>query len=169
MMKRILTLLAILAGALLQQLLPGWPVFGGIKPPILAALVVYYALRREKQEMWLMVLLIALLHDGLEMGTFGPALLAFPIIAIAANRVRNEVFSDGLVTQMFFGMSASLFAMLISLLVFVLSGQRPFSFGIALMRLFGAMCLGIATLPLVSLMLTRLESALPRRKEYGWQ
>lgn len=168
-MKKMLTICAILIGALLQQLLPGWSLLGGIKPPILAALVVYYALRREKQEMWLTILLIALLYDGLEIGTFGPALLAFPIIAVVANRVRNEVFSDGLVTQMIFGVFASFCITFSALLIYTASGQRPFNFGLSLLRLFGSIWLGMATLPLVSWAISRLENALPKRREYGWQ
>lgn len=168
-MKKMLTICAILIGALLQQLLPGWSLLGGIKPPILAALVVYYALRREKQEMWLTILLIALLYDGLEIGTFGPALLAFPIIAVVANRVRNEVFSDGLVTQMIFGVFASFCITFSALLIYTASGQRPFNFGLSLLRLFGSIWLGMATLPLVSWAISWLENALPKRREYGWQ
>lgn len=169
MMKQVLMVCAVIVAALLQQLLPGWPLLGGMKPPVLAALVVYYALRRERRELWLTVLLIALLHDGLEIGTFGPALLAFPLIALGANRVRNEVFSDGVVTQMIFGALAAVMITFTTLLIYTASGQRPFEFGLSLLRLFGAVCLGLVTLPLVSFVMSRLENAVPKRKGYGWQ
>ena len=169
MKRRILMLLTIGFGALLQQSLPGWALFGGMKPPILAALVLHYALRLSNHDMWLMVIIAALMQDGLELGSFGPALLAFPIIGIIASRIRTEVFADGLVSQLIFGAAIGLFFTLITLLVFTASGQRPFYFGQALMRLIGSLCLGLITLPLVSQSIIRLEGLIPKRRTYGWQ
>lgn len=169
MRRRILMLLIIGLGALLQQVLPGAHIFGGIKPPILAAMVLHYALRRDNRDMWLAVFTAALMQDGLELGSFGPALLAFPIIGIIANRIRTEVFSDGLVSQLFFGALISVFFTFITLLIFTASGQRPFYFGQAVIRLLGAFCLGTITLPLVSHSIIRLEALIPKRRSYGWQ
>ena len=118
MRRRLLMLLTIAAGALIQQLLPAWPFFGGMKPPILAALALHYALRRDNRDMWLAVIAAALMRDGLEMGTFGPALLAFPIIGILANRIRTEVFSDGLVSQLIFGAAIGLFCAFCALMIY---------------------------------------------------
>jgi hypothetical protein len=44
MMNRILLFGGIAVGALVQLFLPAWPIFGGIKPPVLAAFALYYAL-----------------------------------------------------------------------------------------------------------------------------
>jgi rod shape-determining protein MreD len=169
-MSRLLIMIMVLvAGALLQQCLPAWPLFGGIKPPVLAALVVYYVLRRNSREAWTVVVIAALLHDGLEPGTFGPALLAFPVIGVVGQRIRNEVFSDGLVSQLLFGAATGLFATFSALLVYSVSGQRPFLPGLALLRLFGSFWLGMAMLPLISYAINKLEAALPKRRRYGWQ
>jgi len=169
MMRRALMVLAIAAGALLQQLLPAWPLFGGIKPPVLAALALHYALRRDSRDMWLAVFTAALLHDGLDLGAFGPALLAFPIVGILAHRIRNEVFSDGLVSQLIFGAAVGVFTTFVTILVYAATGQRPFLFGQTLLRLFGSIWLGMAALPLVSFAINKLEASLPRRRGYGWQ
>ena len=169
MKRRILLLLTLGFGALLQQSLPGWALFGGMKPPILAAMVLHYALRLGKRDMWMVVIIAALMQDGLELGSFGPALLAFPIIGLLANRVRSEVFSDGVVSQLIFGAVIGLFFTLITLLVFTTSGQRPFHFGQALMRLTGSLFLGLITLPLVSQSIIRLEGLIPKRRTYRWQ
>jgi rod shape-determining protein MreD len=155
--------------ALLQQVLPAWPLFGGMKPPILAAMVLYYALRRDNREMWVVVFAAAVLQDGLNLGSFGPALLAFPVIGILANKVRNEVFADGLVSQLIFGAATGLFTTFAALLIYGITGQRPVLFGESLMRLGGSFWLGMATLPLVSLSINKLEAAIPKRKGYGWQ
>ncbi|MDF7823256.1 rod shape-determining protein MreD [Pontiellaceae bacterium B12227] len=169
MRHRLLMLTMILFGALLQMVLPTWPLFGGMKPPILAALVLHYSLRRDNREMWLAVFTAALMQDGLELGSFGPALLAFPIIGILANRIRTEVFADGLVSQVIFGAVIGLFFTFITLLIFTASGQRPFSFGLTLLRLLGSFILGMVTLPLVSHSIIRLEGLIPKRRTYGWQ
>ena len=169
MKRRILMLLTIAAGALLQQFLPAWPLFGGMKPPILAAMALHYALRRNNRDMWLAVFAAAIIQDSLDLGTYGPALLAFPVMGLLANRIRNEVFSDGLVSQLCFGAVIGLFTAFVTLLIYTVTGQRPFHFGMATVRLFSSFFLGMATLPLVSIAITRIEEALPKRRGYGWQ
>jgi rod shape-determining protein MreD len=169
MKRRALLLATILLGALLQQLLPAWPLFGGIKPPVLGALALHYALRKGRSDMWLAVFAAAILHDGLELGSFGPALLSFPVFGLLANKVRNEVFADGLVTQFFFGGMMAVFITFVTMLVYAVTGQRPLPAGMVLLRLLGSLCLGVMTLPLVSLAINRLEAMIPKPRGYGWQ
>ncbi len=169
MMRRALMLGGISVGALIQLFLPPWPMFGGIKPPVLASFALYYALHRSPRGMWLAVFWAALLHDGLNLGGFGPALIGFPIIGILAHRVRLEIFVDGAVTQMVFGAVGAMVVTLLTLFIYTVSGQRPFHFGHALLRLVGSGLLGMATLPLVSLVMNKLEDALPKHRGYGWQ
>lgn len=169
MRNRLLMLCIIGLGALLQMLFPPLPLFGNMKPPVLASLVLYYALRRNTRDMWTAVMVAALMQDGLEPGSFGPALLAFPTIGLLAHRIRNEIFADGIVAQIFFGALIAVFCTFIALLIFTASGQRPFYFGLALHRLFGSFMLGIFTLPLVSRAVSRLEALVPKRRNYGWQ
>lgn len=169
MRHRLLMLSIILFGALLQMVLPSWPLFGGMKPPILAALVLHYSLRRDNSEMWLAVFAAAIMQDGLEPGSFGPALFAFPTIGILSNRIRNEIFANGIVTQLFLGAVIGVFCTFVTLIIFTASGQRPFHFGQALHRLTGSFFLGMVTLPLVSHAIIRLQAMLPKRRDYGWQ
>jgi rod shape-determining protein MreD len=169
MMKRVFILGGIFIGALVQLFLPSWPVLGGAKPPVLAALVLYYALRLSWRDMWIAVFWAALLHDGLDIGPFGPALLAFPVIGFLAHRIRSEVFADGVVTHLVCGMLGAMVVTATTLLVFSVSGQRPIPFGYALLHLVGSGLLGMATLPIVSFAMNMLEAALPKRRGYGWQ
>ena len=169
MMERVLMLGGIAVAALVQQALPAWPVFGGIKPPVLAAMALYYALHRSPRGMWIAVFWAALLNDGLDLGGFGPALVGFPIIGSLAHRVRLEIFVDGAVAQMFFGAFGAMVALLVATGVYTATGQRPFHFGYTLARVVGAGLLGMATLPLVSVTMRKLEAALPKRRGYGWQ
>lgn len=169
MMHRTRMLLTIALGALLQQLLPGWPLCGGIKPPIVASIALYYALRSDKKEMWLAILFAAILQDGLDLGTFGPALLSFPMVGLAAYRIRNEIFADGLVTQLVLGALLGFFTTLVTLLVYSATGQRDVPPLTVFVRLISSIGLGMAALPLVSRSLTWIEASLPKRKGYGWQ
>lgn len=169
MMNRILMFGGIAIGALVQLFLPVWPLFGGIKPPVLAAFALYYALHRSPRGMWLAVFWAALLHDGLDLGGFGPALVGFPVIGVLAHRVRLEIFVDGLVTQMIFGALGAMVVMLITILLYSATGQRPFHFGYSLLRIIGSGLFGLATLPVVSLTMNKLEASLPKRRSYGWQ
>ena len=169
MMNRILLFGGIALGALVQLFLPAWPLFGGIKPPILAAFVLYYALHRSPRGMWIAVFWAALLHDGLDLGGFGPALVGFPLIGVLAHRVRLEIFVDGLVTQMIFGALGAMLATGVATLLYTATGQRPFHFGYALLRIAGSGLLGLAALPLVSGSMKAIEAALPKRRGYGWQ
>ncbi len=169
MKKKVLMIGGITLGALVQLFLPAWPIFGGIKPPVLAAFALYYALHRSPRGMWIAVFWAALLHDGLDLGHFGPALIGFPILGVLAHRVRHEIFVDGVVTQMIFGALGGMMAMCITILIYTLSGQRPFHFGYMLLRIAGSGFLGMLSLPLVSLTMNKLEAAFPKRKGYGWQ
>jgi hypothetical protein len=162
-------LLIIAFGALLQQLLPGWPLCGGIKPPIVAAIALHYALRLDTKEMWLAILFAAILQDGLDLGSFGPALLSFPAVGLMAYRIRNEIFADGMVSQIVLGALLGAFTALTTLLIYSATGQRDVPLLQALMRLIGSTGLGMAALPAVSRSITRIEASLPRRKGYGWQ
>jgi rod shape-determining protein MreD len=169
MRNRLLMLLIIGLGALIQMLLPAFPMFGGMKPPILAAMVLHYALRRNNRDMWIAIAAATLMQDGLEPGSFGPALLAFPTIGLLAHRIRSEIFSDGIVTQLFLGAVIGVFCTFITMLIFAASGQRPFHFGGTLHKLIGSFALGMFTLPLVSRSIMRIEALLPKRRDYGWQ
>lgn len=168
-MKQTLMIVTIFTGALAQLFLPPWTLFGGAKAPVLASFALYYALHRSWRGMWVAVFWAALLHDGLDPGAFGPALLAFPIIGILAHSIRSEIFVDGVITQMTCGAIGGVLATFITVLVYAVSGERPLHAGHVTLRLIGSGLLGMVTLPLVSWAISTLEGALPKPKEYGWQ
>lgn len=169
MMRRILMFVIIALGALFQQILPGWPLFGGIKPPVVAAIALHFALRKDKGDMWMALLFAALLQDGLDLGSFGPALLSFPVVGLVAYRIRNEIFANGLVTQLVLGALLGFFTALVTLIVYSATGQRHVNSGLVSLRLISSIGLGMVTLPLVSRSINRIEASLPKRKGYGWQ
>jgi rod shape-determining protein MreD len=169
MKRRTYMLSIIVLGALAQQALPGFALLGGIKPPVLASMAVHHALRKGSPDLWMAVFFAAVLQDGLELGSFGPALLAFPLAGLAAYRIRNEIFLDGLVTQLAGGAFLGLFTAFVTLLIYSATGQRTVPPGLALVRMLGAILLGMVTLPVVSRSINWLESLIPKPREYGWQ
>lgn len=169
MKSRALMLILIALGALLQQALPGVALLGGMKPPIVASMALYHALHKGSPDFWMAVFFAALLQDGLDMGPFGPALLAFPAIALIAYRIRNEIFSDGLITLLVLGTCMGFITAFTALVIYSATGQRILPPGLVFLRLFGSIVLGMLTLPLVAHTMKRLEAMIPRRREYGWQ
>lgn len=169
MKRRTYMLLIILLAALFQQILPPIAWLGGMKPPILAAMALHYALRKGSPDFWMAVAFATLLQDGLDLGSFGPALLAFPPICGLAHRIRKEIFIDGIVTQLVLGATMGLLVAFVALVVYSITGQRSFPPAIGLLRLLGSLLLGAVTLPLVSLVVGWLESMIPKPREYGWQ
>ena len=97
------------------------------------------------------------------------ALLSFPMVGLVAYRIRNEIFADGLVTQLALGALLGFFTTVVTLLVYSATGQRDVPPLSVLARLISSIGLGMAALPLVSRTLTWIEASLPKRKGYGWQ
>ena len=169
MKRRTYMLILIAFGALLQQVVPGVSLLGGMKPPILASMALHHALRKGKPDLWMAVFFAALLQDGLDLGSFGPALLAFPVMSHFAFRIRNELFLEGLVTQLALGAAMGLFTASTALLIYAATGQRTPPAGLAFLRLTGSLLLGMAAFPVVSHIIVRMESLIPKPREYGWQ
>jgi hypothetical protein len=168
-MRLFILFVALLAGTLTQALLPEWRLLGNAKPPVLASIVLYYALRSDTREMWKVIILAAVLHDGLDLGRSGFAIIAFPVLGLFAQKVRFEVFPDEWITQMILGAFGGLIYTLIAGIVLSGSGQRPLAPGSHALRLIGSFLAGLITMPLVSRLLMKAEAGLPRRREIRWK
>lgn len=168
MMPHVLVFGAMIVGALIQLFFPAWAWFGGVKPPVLLALMLYYALRRSSQGMWVVLIGAAILQDGLDLGGFGPALIGFPLVGVVVHRIRKHVFIDGLVAQIVLGALGSMMVMWVAALFYRITGVRPVSVGYAFLRILGAGILGMIVFPLVSIVMNYLTILLPKRREYGW-
>jgi rod shape-determining protein MreD len=147
MMTPLLFVGGFLLAALVQLYLPCWPIFGGIKPPVLLSLVLYHALKGSPKTTIWAVAFAVLLQDGLDLNRFGPALLGFPTVALLAHRIQSRIFVDLLLTQMIFGALSAFVAMSVAIVVYTLTGQRPFSFSQNMLRLIGSLVLGMGTFP----------------------
>lgn len=179
MRQTVIMFLLLTVGALVQSVLPGWPMFAGVKPPVLVALVLHYALKNPRygrRRIWVAVFWAALLHDGLTPGSpqgpvlspFGPAILAFPLIAILANRMRENIFADTIETQAIGGAAASMILVLFSILFYLVTGIRPVTFTICILQLTGALLFGVVVSPVTSLIMKKIEARLPGFREVRW-
>jgi len=154
--------------ALVQLYLPCWPIFGGIKPPVLLSLVLYHALNGSPRTTVWAVIFAVLLQDSLDLSGFGPALLGFPLVALLAHRIQSRIFVDLVFTQMIFGALAAVAAMSVSIVVHTLTGQRPFSFSHTLLRLVGSLILGMGTFPILMWCTQQLTNVQKNRRRRRW-
>jgi rod shape-determining protein MreD len=168
MIARLLFVAGFFVAMLVQLYLPSWAIFGNIKPPVLLSLVLYHALNGSVRTTFWAVGLAVLFQDSLDLGGFGPALLGFPLVAVLAHRVQEQIFLDHLLTQMIFGALAALVAMAVSILVYTLTGQRAFSFSQTLLRLVGSFFLGLGTFPILMWCTHLLTNTQRYRRSRRW-
>ncbi|MBN1557552.1 MAG: rod shape-determining protein MreD [Lentisphaerae bacterium] len=107
----------LIAAALAQVMWPPVALLGRVKPPLLLAAVLYYALCRDTGAALVAAVAGGILHDALSPAPLGYTAFCFCMAAWAAGRARDLVMSDSLVTQVFFG---ALTAVLVTVLLGIL-------------------------------------------------
>lgn len=150
---------ALLIGAILQQVLPGLTLLGQAKAPIVLSIVLYYALQRSLGLLMTAAIAGGLLCDSLEALPMGYSAAVFCGLGIGARYYRDVVFSARSVTHMVFGLMAGLgltFGLYV-LLLFTEASLREVSFtGIAFKAVVTA-ALGMILTPLIFVILERLD------------
>jgi rod shape-determining protein MreD len=149
--------LVLIAGAVLQLLLPAVAVLGHTKPPILLGIVVYYALNRRRDDMFMAALLAGYLQDSLSPIPLGYSSCAYCLAGWGLSSFRHLVMADVGVTYVFFGAVTGfcceflLWSVLTARELVVLSPAR------ALWRAQGAGMLGAACALIIFLLVRRLD------------
>ncbi len=156
----LLMAMSILTGVLLQAHLPGIPVLGGIRPPLLAGLVLYYALNHRIAAGWMAALAAGLLLDALSLVPPGYSVLLFLGLAGVADRYRKLVLPEATVTAVFFGGLAGLSYSMVLYGLLVRSGMEPGHPVQVTMRIAGSGLTGLVTTPVVFRVMTILHKAL---------
>ncbi len=162
-MKYLVMLLALVTGATLQALLPAWTWFGGAQAPVLLALVLFYAWTLPRAGMLACAFAAGLLQDALGQVPLGFSCLCFALAGLWAQRHRDDVDEQAVISQVLFG---GLAAALVTLLLYALlrhAGAISLSFGGALRKTLGTMLLGAALTPLMFRMAIGLERRLGER------
>ncbi len=160
MMLGLLMVLSLLLGTLLQAHLPGISLLGGIRWPVLLGIVLYYALNHRGVAGVLCALGAGLLMDCLSFVPIGYSVLFFCLTAWLADRCRQWVLPDAVVTSMFFGGLSNLLYAIFLYILLLRNGSHHGLLLTGLLRILGSGLLGVLTVPLVSLLLTRLHKDL---------
>jgi rod shape-determining protein MreD len=166
-MTLLVMLLALLTGAVLQALLPGWTWLGGAQSPILMALVLFYAFAHSRGWMLFCALLAGLLQDALGQVPLGFSCFCFALVGFAALRYRENVAEDAIVVQMVFGGLAAAAVNLLLYLVLRHADVVVVSFALALRKTVGSGLLGAVLTPLAFRVVIGLERQLGERPAAG--
>ena len=92
--------------------------------------------------------------DSLEPGPYGPSLIAYSLITFLILKYRNNLFHEGLVTQVICGGLCSFLITLISGIFFLITDVREIDY--FLIKLIGSFFLGSIVLPVCSYLLSSL-------------
>ncbi len=150
----------LLCAAIVQSLLPSFICLGQSRPPLLLAVVLYYALRREDDITLVAGLQAGFFQDILDKGPLGYSALIFCIIGWTAGRFRRVVVVESLITQVFFGFIAGGVVVLGGYLMLrgtEFTGCRP---SWVLVKMFGVSILSMICTPVVFLMISKLDRLL---------
>ncbi len=154
MKTKLLLLITFSFAAIIQQLSPNIAFFGNIKFPIYSSIMVYTSFRLSKRNVWICSLLSAAVFDSLEPGPYGPSIIAYSIITFLILKYRNNLFHEGLVTQIICGGLCIFFITLISGIFFLIINVREIDY--FLIKLIGSFFLVSIALPLCSYLLSSL-------------
>ncbi|MBM4154050.1 MAG: rod shape-determining protein MreD [Lentisphaerae bacterium] len=149
--------IVLLSGGVLQAVLPTWAAAGQMPVPVLPALVVYYALTRNRVAAFWIGVAAGLVQDALGIVPLGFSSCCFAVAALLLNRYREEVFEwEGLTHMILGGAAAAGTTLALGLLLGAAAGMHLPVGRIALKTL-GAAGLGVATTPLVCRGVRRLD------------
>ena len=108
-MKNLLSILLLFViSAVLQQTHAPLPLCNGMRLPLITAALLYHLFRCSAEHIWTLTLLAAFFYDSLQPGVFGPALIAYPLIAFLLLKYRQDLFQESVVTQVICGGLSSL-------------------------------------------------------------
>jgi rod shape-determining protein MreD len=145
----ILAVLLVGAG-LIQDFIPGVLVLGQVKAPILLSLVLYYALAHSRTTLLWAAILGGILQDSLSLVPIGYSALTFCLVGLWLRRFREVLFTQSLATAILVGGVGHLLVLgLIQILLRLGEDWGGGSWGSALMRLLGALIMGMVTTPVV--------------------
>ena len=158
-MNGLIALLGLLAAALLQVRLPMVDMLGQAKVPLFLGIVLYYALRRDVVMMIVIAVVAGFLQDATSRIPLGYSSVCLIAVGWVTWRVREQLVTDAVVTQVVLG---GLSALLLSLVMYALLLQADLvavRFSRAILRSIGTGLLGAAAVPLVCQILDRADRA----------
>ena len=158
-MNLVIMAVALLIGAVAQQVLPGLTWLGQAKAPLVLSVVLYYALHRSLALLVTAAIAGGLLCDSLEALPMGYSAAVFCVLGIVAWFYRDVVFSARGVTHMVFGFLAGLGLTfgLYGLLLISEESMWEVSWSWIALKAIGTALLGMILAPIVFAVLERLD------------
>ena len=148
-MTWIIMICLMVGGAVVQTVIPSSVVISGAKLPVLLSVVLYYALTRSVTTALVAAFLAGFLHDVLSQIPLGNSVFCFCVTGWLAGYFRNMVQPDLIMVNMFFGGITNVLVTVFFYLMLAQAGLIQYSWGWIVLRLFGALLLGMICTPLV--------------------
>ncbi|MDP6439427.1 MAG: rod shape-determining protein MreD [Candidatus Brocadiia bacterium] len=157
MMTWVVMLGAIVAAGVLQTELPGFAWLGQAKPPVLLAIVLYYALQRTRPVMATAAVAAGLMQDALSPLPLGASAGGFLLAGWYVSRFRKVVLTESVLTQGFFGLVTGMAVTLVLYVMLVLESRIGIPVGRLILKTLGNGILGMLVAPPVCWLLNRLD------------
>lgn len=147
---RLASPILLLAAAGVAQAVSPTPAVAGQAPvPVLATLVLHFALTRSRPGALAIAVAAGVVQDSLGHVPMGYSSAAFAAVAALLYRYRDEVFESRALTHMMLGAVAAAAATLITGLLLTASQAQTVGAGALALKTFGAAALGVLAAPLV--------------------
>ncbi|MDE0837825.1 MAG: rod shape-determining protein MreD [Kiritimatiellae bacterium] len=158
-MTGLVMIIAMLIATVLQVYLPGHPMLGSARCPLLLAVVLYYALCRPREAMAVAACLCGVLLDTTSGIPLGFSCVCFLAIGVFASRCRSLVLVEAAITQAFFGATAAFLLHVIQFVFLRSTDMIAVSLGAGLLKATGAAVLGGLVTPLVFVLMRVVDAS----------
>lgn len=135
--------------ALLQAVVPSFPSLGQANIPALAAVVVYYALARDRRDLIVVAILAGFIQDGMGLIPFGYSPVAFGLMGVLISKSKELVFVHEVITHMLVGILMAVGSTLILYLLLTSTNLIELRTSQALHRIAGSALLGTVATPVL--------------------
>lgn len=164
-MTWIIPTILLLAAALGQIMLPGIRGLAGSRWPLLACVVVFYALHRKGAVVLAIALVAGIVQDALSIVPLGYSACLFCVAALPVSLLRRLVVPDSPITAAVFCAVVCMTVTGLLGLLLAASGLHECGFGVGLVRALGTGLLGCASGPVVFLVAGGLHQSVDRLEE----
>ena len=162
----LLSMLFLLAlGGVAQAVLPPVPLLARAHVPVLAALVVYYALTRSPGFALGTAVLAGIVHDSLGLVPLGYSSFCFGVAVLLIHRFRADIFAWEGATHVVVGAAVAGGTTLGLSMLLRVTGQVELSLAQAGFKTLGSVLLGALVTPIVARGVTALDATLGLARE----
>ena len=148
-MNFLVMLVAVALGAVIQATLPTFSLLGNAPVPVLAGVVLYYALLRDRAVLIVAAVAAGLVQDALGLMPLGYSSFAYCMFGLAAQRLREAVLVRQWTTHALFGGTGNAAMMFFLATVLISDGSVQPAWLWLIAKLFGAFLGGAIAAPFV--------------------